>query len=81
MYLFCNSRIHIITLYSGHVCVYYASMLRCWHLVWILVRTDHPYLGVGRHSGSGSQGGGPGYDFVDTLFNPTGGSGGNDATP
>jgi hypothetical protein len=49
MYLFCNSRIHVITLYSGHVCVYYASMLRCWHLVWILVRTDHPYLGVGCH--------------------------------
>jgi hypothetical protein len=47
MYLFCNSRIHVITLYSRNVCVYYASMLRCWHLVWILVRTDHPYLGVG----------------------------------
>jgi hypothetical protein len=45
----CNSRIHVITLYSGHVCVYYASMLRCWHLVWILVRTDHPCLGVGCH--------------------------------
>jgi hypothetical protein len=29
MYLFCNSRIHIITLYSGHVCVYYASMVQC----------------------------------------------------
>jgi hypothetical protein len=29
--------------------VYYASMLRCWHLVWILVRTDHPCLGVGCH--------------------------------
>jgi hypothetical protein len=50
MYLFCNSRIHIITLYSGHVCVYYVSMLRCWHLVWILVWTDHPCLGVGCHS-------------------------------
>jgi hypothetical protein len=24
-------------------------MLRCWHLVWILVRTDHPCLGVGCH--------------------------------
>jgi hypothetical protein len=24
-------------------------MLRCWYLVWILVRTDHPCLGVGRH--------------------------------
>jgi hypothetical protein len=51
MYLFCNSRIHVITLYSGHVCVYYASMLRCWHFVWILVRTDHPCLGVGCHTG------------------------------
>jgi hypothetical protein len=30
--------------------VYYASMLRCWHLVWILVRTDHPYLGVECHT-------------------------------
>jgi hypothetical protein len=50
MYLFCNSRIHVITLYSGHVGVYYASMLRCCHLVWILVRTDHPCLGLGRHS-------------------------------
>jgi hypothetical protein len=25
----CNLRIHIITLYSGHVYVYYASILRC----------------------------------------------------
>jgi hypothetical protein len=49
MYLFCNSRIHVITLYSSHVCVCYALMLRCWHLVWILVRTDHPDLGVGCH--------------------------------
>jgi magnesium-transporting ATPase (P-type) len=49
MYLFGNSRIHVITMYSGHVCVYYASMLRCWHLVWILVMTDHPCLGVGCH--------------------------------
>jgi hypothetical protein len=24
-------------------------MLRCWHLVWILVKTDHPCLGVGCH--------------------------------
>jgi hypothetical protein len=30
--------------------LYYASMLRCWHLVWILVRTDHPCLGVGCHT-------------------------------
>jgi hypothetical protein len=50
MYLFCNSRIHVITLYLGHVCVYYASMLRCWHPVWILVRTNYPCLGVGCHS-------------------------------
>jgi hypothetical protein len=25
-------------------------MLLCWHLVWILVRTDHPCLGVGCHT-------------------------------
>jgi hypothetical protein len=49
IYIFCNSRIHVITLYSGHVCVYYASTLRCWHLVWILVMTDHPCLGVVCH--------------------------------
>jgi hypothetical protein len=30
--------------------LYYASMLRCWHLIWILVRTDHPCLGVGCHT-------------------------------
>jgi hypothetical protein len=30
--------------------LYYALMLRCWHLVWILVRTDHPCLGVGCHT-------------------------------
>jgi hypothetical protein len=50
MYLFCNSRIHVITLYSGHVYVYYTSKLWCWHLIWILVRTDHPLLGVGCHT-------------------------------
>jgi hypothetical protein len=50
LYLFCSSRIHVITLYSGHACVYYAAMLRCWHLVWILVRTDNHCLGVGCHS-------------------------------
>jgi hypothetical protein len=50
MYLFCNSRIHVITLYSDHVSVYYASMLQYWHIIWILIRTDHPYLGVGCHS-------------------------------
>jgi hypothetical protein len=25
--------------------LYYASMLWCWHLVWILVRTNDPCLG------------------------------------
>jgi hypothetical protein len=30
--------------------MYYASMLRCWQLVRILVRTNHPYLRVGRHT-------------------------------
>jgi hypothetical protein len=49
LYLFCNSRMYVITLYSGHVCVYYASMLQCWHHVWILVRTDHSCLRVGHH--------------------------------
>jgi hypothetical protein len=29
--------------------VYYASMLRCWQLVWILVKTNHPFLRVGHH--------------------------------
>jgi hypothetical protein len=29
--------------------LYYASMLRCWHLVWIMFRTNHPCLGVGCH--------------------------------
>jgi hypothetical protein len=29
----------------------YVSMLRCCLLVWILVRTDHPCLGVGCHKG------------------------------
>jgi hypothetical protein len=36
--------------------LYYASMLWCWHLIWILIRTDHPCLGVGCHSGRGSRG-------------------------
>jgi hypothetical protein len=30
--------------------LYYVSRLRCWHLVWILVGTDHPCLGVGCHN-------------------------------
>jgi hypothetical protein len=28
----------------------YASMLWCWQLVRILVRTNHPYISVGRHN-------------------------------
>jgi hypothetical protein len=30
--------------------LYYASMLQCWHLVWIMVMTDYPCLWVGCHS-------------------------------
>jgi hypothetical protein len=30
--------------------IYYASMLRCWQLVRILVSTNHPYLRVERHN-------------------------------
>jgi hypothetical protein len=30
--------------------MYYASMIRCWQLIRILVRTNHPGLRVGRHS-------------------------------
>jgi hypothetical protein len=30
--------------------MYYASMLRCWQLVWILVKTNHLFLWVGRHN-------------------------------
>jgi hypothetical protein len=30
--------------------LYYASMLRCWNLIWILVTTIHPCLGLGCHS-------------------------------
>jgi hypothetical protein len=29
--------------------LYYASILQCCQLVWILVRADHPCLGVGCH--------------------------------
>jgi hypothetical protein len=29
--------------------MYYASMPRCWQLIRILVRTNHPYLSVRRH--------------------------------
>jgi hypothetical protein len=29
--------------------MYYASILRCWQLVRILVRTNHPCLRVGCH--------------------------------
>jgi hypothetical protein len=30
--------------------MYYVSMLRCWQLISILVKTNHLYLRVGRHS-------------------------------
>jgi hypothetical protein len=30
--------------------LYYALMLQCWHLIWIVVRTNHPCLGVGCHT-------------------------------
>jgi hypothetical protein len=30
--------------------MYYASMLQCWQLIRILVRTNHPCLRVGRHT-------------------------------
>jgi hypothetical protein len=30
--------------------LYYASLLRYWHLVWILFRTDYHFLGVGWHT-------------------------------
>jgi hypothetical protein len=36
--------------------LYYASTLWCWHLVWILVRTNHPCLGVGCHKKRGASG-------------------------
>jgi hypothetical protein len=29
--------------------MYYASMLWCWQLIWILVKINHPYLSVGHH--------------------------------
>jgi hypothetical protein len=29
--------------------MYYASMPRCWQLIWILIRTNHSCLRVGRH--------------------------------
>jgi hypothetical protein len=30
--------------------MYYAPMLWCWQLVRILVKTNHPYLRIGRHN-------------------------------
>jgi hypothetical protein len=50
MYFFCNSRIHIITLYPGHVCVVLCINASVLTPRMDLVRTDHPYLGVGCHS-------------------------------
>jgi hypothetical protein len=29
--------------------MYYVTMLWCWQIVWILIRTNHPYLRVGCH--------------------------------
>jgi hypothetical protein len=29
--------------------LYYVSMLRYWHLIWILIMTNHPCLRVGCH--------------------------------
>jgi hypothetical protein len=36
--------------------MYYASTLRCWQLIRILVRTNHPYLRVGCHTCSSATG-------------------------
>jgi hypothetical protein len=30
--------------------LYYPSMLQCWYLVWIMVKSDHLYLEVGCHN-------------------------------
>jgi hypothetical protein len=30
--------------------MYYALMLQCWQLVWILIKTNHTWLRVGCHS-------------------------------
>jgi hypothetical protein len=50
MYLFCNSRIHVITLYSSLVCVYYASILQCCISYGSWLGLTNPYLGVGYHT-------------------------------
>jgi hypothetical protein len=50
MYFFCNSRIHVITLYSGHVCVVLCVNASVLAPRMDLVRIDHPYLGVGHHN-------------------------------
>jgi hypothetical protein len=31
--------------------MYYVSMLQCWQFIWILVKTNHPFVRVGRHRG------------------------------
>jgi hypothetical protein len=51
MYVFCNVRTHIIALIRAMYVIYYVSMLRCWQLVWILVKTNHPCLRVVHHTG------------------------------
>jgi hypothetical protein len=30
--------------------MYYASMLWCWQPIWILIKTNRPFFGVGHHS-------------------------------
>jgi hypothetical protein len=42
--------------------LYYASMLWCWHIVWILVRSDYPCLEVGCHSNTSC------YSFANYLL-------------
>jgi hypothetical protein len=32
--------------------MYYEAMLQCWQLIWILVKTIHPFIKVGRHNGN-----------------------------
>jgi hypothetical protein len=55
LYFFCNSRTHVITLYSGHVCdvLCVNALVLTTHM--ILVRTNHPCLRVGRHNMDGGE--------------------------
>jgi hypothetical protein len=49
MYLFCNSRIHLVTLYSGQVCIVLCINASVFEHHMDLVRTEHPCFGVGCH--------------------------------